>query len=70
MRHTAAFGNQFPVTDYIASILFHNPSATTSVQEKLLATYREILNDYRIIKSLAFHFYIRVFPWKFIFSFR
>ena len=70
MRHTAALSDQFPVTAHIASILLHNPSATVDVQEKLLARDRKVLNDYRIIKSLTLHFYIRVFPWKFIFSSR
>lgn len=70
MRHVATFCNQFPDTAYIASILLHNPFATADVQKKLLATDRGILNDYRIIKSLTLQFYIRVFPWKFIFSSR
>ena len=55
MRHTAAFCNQFPVTAHIASIILYNPSATTDVQEKLLATNREVLNFYRFIKAFAFH---------------
>ncbi len=50
------------------SILLHNPFVTADVLKKLLARDRKILNDYRIIKSLTLHFYIRVFPWKFIFS--
>lgn len=70
MRHTAAFSHQFPVTANIASILLHNPSATADVQEKLLATDREILNHYRIIKSLAFHFHFRVFAGNFVLFFQ
>lgn len=44
MRHTAVLSDQFPVTAYIASIILNNPSATADVQEKFLATYREVLN--------------------------
>lgn len=58
MRHTAAFCDQFPVAAYIVSILLHNPSATADVQKKFLATDREILNHYRIIKSLALHSHV------------
>ena len=70
MRHTAALSDQFPVTAYIASIILNNPSATSDVQEKFLATYREVLNHYRVIKSLAFHFHIRVFTGNLIFLFQ
>ena len=70
MRHTAVLSDQFPVTAYIASIILNNPSATADVQEKFLATYREVLNHYRIIKSLAFHFHIRVFTGNLIFLFQ
>ena len=52
MRHAAAFCNQFPVTAHIASLILYNPSATADIQEKLLATNREILNYYRFIKPL------------------
>ena len=55
MRHTAAFCNQFPVTAHIASLTLYNPSATADVQEKFLATNREVLNFYRFIKAFAFH---------------
>ncbi len=68
MRHAATFCNQFSDAAYIVSILLHNPFATADVLKKLLARDRKILNDYRIIKSLTLQFYIRVFPWKFIFS--
>ena len=54
MRHTAALSDQFPVTAYIASIILNNPSATADVQEKFLATYREVLNHYRVIKNPCF----------------
>ena len=53
MRHAAAFCNQFPVTAHIASLILYNPSATADIQEKLLATNREILNYYRFIKAFA-----------------
>lgn len=55
MRHAAAFCNQFPVTAHIAPLILYNPPATADVQEKLLATNREILNYYRFIKTFAFH---------------
>ena len=55
MRHTAASCNQFPVTAHIASLILYNPPATADVQEKLLATNREVLNFYRFIKVFAFH---------------
>ena len=49
MRHAAAFCNQFPVTAHIASLILYNPSATADIQEKLLATNREILNYSRLL---------------------
>ena len=55
MRYAAAFCNQFPVTAHIASLILYNPSATADIQEKLLATNREILNYYRFLKAFAFH---------------
>lgn len=70
MRHTAALSDRFPVTAYIASILLHNPSATADIQEKFLATDREIPDYYRIIKSLAFHFHLRVFTGNFVLLFQ
>lgn len=70
MRHTVAFCDQFPITAYIASILLYNPSATADVQKKLLATDREILNRYRIVKNFAFHFHVRVFTGNFVFLFQ
>ena len=36
-------------------LILSNPSATADIQEKLLATNREILNHYRFIKAFAFH---------------
>ena len=70
MRHTAAFCDQFPVAAHIASLILYNPSATADVQEKFLATDWEILNHYRIIESLAFHFHARVFTGRFVFLFQ
>ena len=57
MRHTAAFCDQLPVAAYISAIFLHNPSATADIQEEFLTTDRKVLNYYRIIKSLAFHFH-------------
>lgn len=48
----------------------HYYPPTTDIQEKLLAANWEILDNYRIIKSLTLHFYIRIFVWNFIFLFQ
>ena len=58
MRHTATFGYQFPVTAYVMSILLYNPSATADIEEEFFTAYREVLNNYRIVETLALDLHI------------